>query len=343
MGARRSTTGLVLGAMVAAGCGAVTAGLAQAQEDWSNMRTMAAPTKWERIDTGWKHLKVRRGFGLYPLARGLLAHAHPYTVAVPDDHAHGRNGGVPLSAKTIGRFVEPVTSPDAALELLTFLVPGPAVPSQAALERVTANYRRAGTTVGGFTVRRHDLQPSQIALTASKKRDGTLEARGGCLENDRALALVEMVATIAVTDGANEITVERRPIFDGPPLSWQTSTMGDTTEQEAAAAARAQRLAQTEVRRLKARLMAALDERRSVVKAQAAIVPGVTMAEVRAALGDPDADTGSGIHIYHYHLHDGTELVVGAAGEAHGLSYARRLRISLDGTSSETVAEFPVR
>jgi len=90
----------------------------------------------------------------------------------------------------------------------------------------------------------------------------------------------------------------------------------------------------------------ALDPRRTLTHIRPLVRPGTTMADIRAALGPPDRDVGSGLHIWVYDLHDGTAVIVGDAGRgplvyAHHVDRAERGPGGLLG-ESHTLAELPV-
>jgi hypothetical protein len=48
----------------------------------------------------------------------------------------------------------------------------------------------------------------------------------------------------------------------------------------------------------------------------------MTLREVKATFGEPDADVGSGIHIFHYKLEDSTTVIIGVTDV---IMYARHV------------------
>ncbi len=315
------------------GVGAPASAQPQARE------RLVRPSTWTPVETGWKHLQVREGYRLYPLSSGLLMHSHPYVCAVKTSDVGEQGRGVALSAGTVGRFIDPVRTAGAAKELLAFLVPGSAVQDRAALDHAVAAFRRQGPTAAGYAITIHDFRPDNCGLSCSaEKSAGAFVARGVFHENRRQLNLVEVTAAITTIDGVSTVALDRRPIVTGPPTAWQTSSFGNETDEEIARFAAQQRRAYAEIARLKAKLAAALDVRRTIAVVRQVMRAGVTMKQLRAALGEADADTGSGIHIWHFYLADGTEFIVGDSGSR--LHYATHAEVSGDGTSSKVLEQF---
>lgn len=327
----------LLAGVIAAGLvGAAGFGDSAAQEQQRDR--LVRPKSWTPLQTGWKHLKVRKGWNLYPISRGLLMHHHPYACASKSAADGGRAQGIMLTSHNVGRFLEPVASPEAAAELLAFFVAGDVVKDRPALDRAIAAFRKQGPTAAGYTITIHDHRPAKCGLRGTKTQNG-FTARGVFYENDRMLGLVETTATITAQDDRNHLVLERTPIVTGPPTAWQTSMGPGMSDDEIARFEAEERRRYAEITRLKKKLAAALAGTRTVEAVRKVMQPGVTLARIKAVLGDPDTDTGSGIHIWHWYLADGTELIVGEAGVMH---YARLLDVSGDGRTSKQLEEYPV-
>ena len=126
----------------------------------------------------------------------------------------------------------------------------------------------------------------------------------------------------------------------GPPASWQTCVeRTENTEDgraQASAAIARDDANRAHVARLAHAFRVACDPRRTLANIRPLVQPGTTMDEIRAGLGVPDRDVGSGLHIWVYDLPDGTAVAFGDSGSgpltyAHHVDRAERTKGGLAG------------
>ncbi len=284
---------------------------AAARADDDLVRT---PESWSVLRHSWETLRLREGWTLYARPQvGSGVDPFPYVLAATGE-TRKANRGFAVRPEEFGRYVTPESlgTEAGAMEAVRFFVAGRVVPDAAAARRIVEEARRLASTLKHWAIEVSGT-PSFDAGAAPAVRG----AEGGAslvtllaLETDLEIALVQVTARVDAIKGS--VAIERRRIVKGLPTSWGSCFTGG--DLEAVEKEEADRRAETDrVRRV---LRAALDPRRTREMVRSLAKPGVTMEAVRAALGEPDDDVGSGIHIWVYALDEGAALV-GEAGKVH--------------------------
>jgi hypothetical protein len=272
------------------------------------------PDAWRVHVPRWKRLRARPELTLYArTAREAGTDPYPFVLAATREQ-RAQEVGIAVLPGTIGRFVTRESLADAggAAEAVRFFVHGREVRDAAALARVVEAARRVAEAMPVTHVRVL-LAGDPGALFAAPR----VSAEGGVhvvrlvvVQTDVVVRVIEAVGRVDATAGA--VTVEERLLVSGPPVAALLCATGETPE----SLARLESEHAARVGTVRRALLSALDPRRTREAVRALAKPGVTMERVRAALGEPDDDVGSGIHVWVYALEEGAARV-GEAGAVH--------------------------
>jgi hypothetical protein len=271
------------------------------------------PEAWRVLVPRWSRLRLRPGLTLYGRTAGRTTDPYPYALVATDEmRAAGRAHAV--LPDSFGRVVteESLATGAGATEAVRFFVHGREVRDAATASRVLAEVRRlAPTLVHARLEAAPDATPESLLAEPRLARDaGGFVVRLLLLQTDVQVRLV--AATGRVDPSKGRVTVEERVVVSGPA----TELLVCGTGEDLAELERRRVAILDEVARIRRALLGALDPRRTREAVRRLARPGVTMAEVRAALGEPDDDVGSGIHVWVYALDEGAVLV-GEAGRVH--------------------------
>jgi len=285
---------------------------AWAEEDPGPRRSLQ---RWQPCSVSFEHLKLRDGRTLYRVPAPTLRDREPFLVAASDaerDAGHGFAVGVDAAQ----RLFEAPTTANGARELCRLLGGGTLIPDAETFARMRAAALKLAPQADGWGITVAEAQPKAFGASARAVAGG-FEVQRLVLTNSGYGRLdVETQRFTVSAEGA--LKVERTPWITGPPRSWQTAGEVDEAEQAALRA---------EVDRFLQAMTQALAPARTLQAFVDVCAPEtLTFAQVRWALGEPDADEGSGLHIYRYTLGDGTAVVFGTGGEDDPLTYACQVK-----------------
>ncbi len=269
---------------------------------------------WRAATTPLAHLQLTDGRRLYR-TNNVMRFPYPGLLAANDDER--RDGyAYALRIESAHRLLAPIRSSDAALELAQLFTGGTLITDRSAYDAIHAIASRAAPTLAGWAITLASGAPATYGARASRTADRFEVARLVFTSSDFGRMSVVEERYVIPVDGAIERTATTW--IGGPPRTWQTSGEGDPDEATARYEA---------VRHFRRACLRALAVSRTIEPFARVLATNPTFGQLRAAVGDPADDFGSGIHIYYYPLGDGTAVIVGAGGDDHLLSYARHVEI----------------
>ncbi|MEZ6185040.1 MAG: hypothetical protein R3F62_08540 [Planctomycetota bacterium] len=288
------------------------AGAAWGQEGMDDRREQrrAGPSR-----TTVEHLELLEGRALYRLDSVTLRDRWPFLIAATEAEREAGQG-IAVGVETAAEIFRAPDSEEAALELARLLGGGTAVPDAATYGRLREAAAELAGQGGRWGIEVADGQPAAFGEAAQRTKVG-FEVQRLVYLNDGFGALdVEAQRFYFPAEGAAQL--ERTRWIGGPPQTWQTAGEVDSAEQTAL---------QDEVDRFAEAMTHAFTPTRTIETfVEACADETKSFAQLRKALGPPDADVGSGIHIYRYTLNDGSWVVFGVSDEDAPPLYVRQVQ-----------------